>query len=189
MGSKTNNMGTHKINEVANMKRKFHLMLLWNLTACWNFPISQLRESLPVGREVTRRWHPNNDFPLEEPVISLSSSEDLTGLQWRARVYETLLHFLSGKSHSSPVSLHVSHSAPPLLPSFGVSCLASLILPGTSILAFLGSLHLLISVQCVCVPHMTTQWLPPSSSLWLVIVRASSGTVTRKSHLIFYQSY
>lgn len=105
MGSKTNNMGTHKINEVANMKRKFHLMLLWKLTACWNFPISQLRESLPVGREVTRRWHPINNFPLEEPIIRLSSSENLTGLQWRARVYETLLHFLSGKSHSSAVSL------------------------------------------------------------------------------------
>lgn len=97
MGSKANNMGTHKINEVANMKRKFHLMLLWNLTACWNFPITQLRESLPVGREVTRRWHSINNFPLEEPVISLSSSENLTGLQWRVRVYETLLHFLSGR--------------------------------------------------------------------------------------------
>lgn len=117
MGSKTNNMGTHKINEVANMKRKFHLMLLWNLTACWNFPVTQLRESLPVGREVTRRWHSINNFPLEGLVISLSSSENLTGLQRRVRVYETLLHFLPGKSHT----VLQSASSVPLCPSAAVS--------------------------------------------------------------------
>lgn len=122
MGSKTNNMGTHKINEVANMKRKFHLMLLWNLTARWNFPITQLRESLPVGREVTRRWHSINNFPLEEPVISLSSSENLTGLQWRVRVYETLLHFLSGKSHT----VLQSASNVPVMP---LCCCLSLVFP------------------------------------------------------------
>lgn len=146
MGSKTNNMGTHKINEVANMKRKFHLMLLWNLTACWNFPITQLRESLPVGREVTRRWHSINNFPLEEPVISLSSSENLTGLQWRVRVYETVLHFLLGKSqsHSSPVSLKC--------PGYALCCCLPLVflsgIPYSSRnqhLAFLGVLRLLIS--------------------------------------------
>lgn len=40
MGSKTNNMGTHKINEVANMERKSPLMLLWNLTTFWSVPIT-----------------------------------------------------------------------------------------------------------------------------------------------------
>lgn len=82
------------------------------------------------------------------------------------------------ESHSSPVSLKYPSYAPLLLSFFGVSYLAPPILPGTSILAFLGALHLLISSHCVCVPHMTSQWLPPSSSFWLVIVRASSGILS-----------
>lgn len=57
MGSKTNNVETHKINEVANMKRKSHFMLLCNLTTRPSFPVTQPAGPSPAGNEVTRRCY------------------------------------------------------------------------------------------------------------------------------------